>query len=80
MLCVFFFSYVLKINELKESKTLNNYDLMLEEVIITNSKESLVSSSMKDSKEGFKCISSLALKLIVMAEFKGYDNNRCLTY
>jgi hypothetical protein len=32
---------------------------------------------MKDSKEGFKCISSLALKLMVMVEFWAFDNNQC---
>jgi len=34
---------------------------------VVNFKESPMSSSMRDSKEGFKCISSLALKLMVMA-------------
>jgi hypothetical protein len=58
---------------LKESKTLNNYDLILK-AIVANFKESLMPSSMKDSKEGLKCISSLALKLIVMVEFKTSDN------
>jgi hypothetical protein len=72
MLCVFFSSYVLKIDELKESKTLNNYDLILK-AIVANFKESLMPSSMRDSK-GLKCISSLALKLIVMVEFKTSDN------
>jgi hypothetical protein len=28
---------------------------------------------MMDSKKGFKCISSLALKLMVMAKFKAFD-------
>jgi hypothetical protein len=79
ILCVFFFSYVFKTKKSKESKTLNNYDLMLE-AIVANLKKSLVSSSTRNSKEGFKCISSLALKLSVMAEFKASDNNQCLAY
>jgi hypothetical protein len=33
---------------------------------------------MKDSKEGVKCISSVALELMVMVEFKAFDNNQCL--
>jgi hypothetical protein len=48
--------------------------------IVANSIESFMSSSMRDSKEGFKCISSLALKLIVMAEFRASNNNQCLAY
>jgi hypothetical protein len=32
---------------------------------------------MKDSKKGFKCISSLALELMVMAKFKAFHNNQC---
>ncbi len=60
-------------------KNLNNYDLMLE-AIVANCKKSLLSSSMRDSKEGFKCISSFALKLIVMVEFRASDNNQCLAY
>jgi hypothetical protein len=34
---------------------------------VINFKESPMSSSIRDSKEGFKCISSLALKLTMMA-------------
>jgi hypothetical protein len=45
---------------------------------VANSKESLVSSSTRDSKEGLKCISSLVLELMVMVEFKAFDNNQCL--
>jgi hypothetical protein len=52
-----FSSYVLK-NQRKESKTPNTFDLMLE-ARVANSKKNLMSSSMRDSKEGFKCISSL---------------------
>ncbi len=37
-----------------------------------------MSSSMKDSKEGLKCISSLALDNMVMEKFRAYDNNQCL--
>jgi hypothetical protein len=77
MFCVFFSSYVLK-NERKEPQTPNIFDLMLE-AKVANSKESLMSSFMKDSKEGLKCISSLVLKLIVMVEFKAFDNNQCPT-
>jgi len=47
-------------------------------VKIVNSKESSMSSSMKDSKEGHKYISSLALELMVMAKFKAFNNNQCL--
>jgi hypothetical protein len=36
-----------------------------------------LSSSMKDSKKGFKCISSFALELMVMENFKTFDNNQC---
>jgi hypothetical protein len=57
-LCVFFSSYVFN-NEKKESKTPNTFDLMLKVKVVT-SKESPMSSSMKDSKKGLKCISSLA--------------------
>jgi hypothetical protein len=76
MLCAFFSSYVFK-NEMKESKTPNIFDLMLE-VRVANFKESLISSSMRDSKEGFKCISFLALELMVMVEFWAFDNKQCL--
>jgi hypothetical protein len=48
-------------------------------VRVANSKESLVSSSMRDSKEGLKCISSLSLELMVTVEFKAFDNIQCLT-
>jgi hypothetical protein len=48
ILFVFFFSYVLQ-NERKESKTPNTFNLMLETKVV-NSKESPMSSSMKDSK------------------------------
>jgi len=65
MLYVFFSSYVVK-NERKESKTSTTFGLMLEAKVV-NSKENPTSSFMRDSKEGFKCISSLALKLMVMA-------------
>ncbi len=65
MLYVFFSSYVVK-NERKESKTSNTFGLMLEASIV-NFFKSPMSSSTRDSKEGFKCISSLALKLMVMA-------------
>jgi len=75
-LCVFFSSYVFN-NERKESKTPNIFDLMLK-AIVANFKESLVSSSMKDSKEGFKCISSLDLELMLMEKFKAFNNNQCL--
>jgi hypothetical protein len=54
MLYVFFSSYVLK-NERKEFKTPNTFNLMLEAKVV-NFNETLMSSSMKDSKEGFKCI------------------------
>jgi hypothetical protein len=37
-----------------------------------------MSSSMRDLKEGFKCISSLALELMVMVEIKAFDNYQCL--
>jgi hypothetical protein len=47
-------------------------------VRVTNSKDCLVSSSMKGSKEGLKCISSLALEFMVMVEFRAFDNNQCL--
>jgi hypothetical protein len=67
MLCVFFSSYVFK-NEKKASKTPNTFDLMLEAKVV-NFKKSPILSSMKDSKEGLKCISSLALELIVIVEF-----------
>jgi len=73
MLCVFFSSYVLK-NERKESKTPNNFNLMLEAKVV-DFKNNLLSSSMRDSKKGFKCISSLALELMVMEKFKAFDNN-----
>jgi hypothetical protein len=36
-----------------------------------------VSSSMRNSKESFKCISSLALEFMVMVEFRAFDNNQC---
>ncbi len=62
---------------MKESKTPNIFDLMLE-VRVANFKESLISSSMRDSKEGFKCISFLALELMVMVEFWAFDNKQCL--
>jgi hypothetical protein len=65
MLYVFFSSYVIK-NERKESKTPNTFGLMLEASVV-NFLKSPMSSSTRDSKEGFKCISSLALKLMVMA-------------
>jgi hypothetical protein len=42
---------------------------------VANFKENLMSSSMKHSKKGFKCIPSLALELMVMAKFKAFDNN-----
>jgi hypothetical protein len=45
-------------------------------VRVSNSKDCLVSSSMEDSK-GLKCISSLALELMVMVEFRAFDNNQC---
>jgi hypothetical protein len=48
------------------------------ETRVVNSKESPMSSSMKDSKEGLKCISSLALDNMVMEKFRAYDNNQCL--
>jgi hypothetical protein len=54
MLCVFFFSYVLK-NERKVFKTPNISNLMLE-MRVVNLKKIPVSSSMKDSKKGLKCI------------------------
>jgi hypothetical protein len=76
MLCVFFSSDVLK-NERKKSKTPNTSDLMLE-TKVTNCKKIPMSSSMKDSKKGLKCISSLVLKLMVMVEFKASDYNQCL--
>ncbi len=47
------------------------------EAKIVNFKDNLLSSSMKDSKKGFKCISSLALELMVMAKFKAFHNNQC---
>jgi hypothetical protein len=47
-------------------------------VRVVNSKESIMSSSMRDSKESLKCISSLTLELMVMVEFKAFDNNQCL--
>jgi hypothetical protein len=72
-MCIFS-SYVLK-NERKKSKTPNNFDLMLEARIVY-SKESPMLSSLKDSKEGLKCISSLVLKLMVMAKFKASNNNQ----
>jgi hypothetical protein len=75
-MCVFFSSYVLN-NERKESKTPNTFDLMLK-VRVIHYKESPMSSSMKDSKEGLKCISSLALELMVMAKFKAFNNNQCI--
>jgi hypothetical protein len=74
MLCVLFSSCVLKY-ERKESKAPNNFDLMLE-ARVANSKKSPMLSSMRDSKEGLKCISSLALKLMVMAKFKASNNNQ----
>jgi hypothetical protein len=36
-----------------------------------------MSSSMRASKEGLKCISSLALKLMVITKFKASNNNQC---
>jgi hypothetical protein len=48
------------------------------EIKVANSKESPMSSSMKDSKEGLKCISSLVLDNMVMAKFKASNNNQCL--
>jgi hypothetical protein len=45
---------------------------------VVNFKDGLLSSSMRDSKKGFKWISSLALELMVMAKFKAFDNNQCL--
>jgi hypothetical protein len=45
------------------------------EAKVANSKKNLVSSSMKDSKKGFKCIPSLTLELMVMAKFRASDNN-----
>jgi hypothetical protein len=75
MLCVFFSLYVLK-NERKESKTPNNFNLVLKARIV-NFKDSLLLSSMKDSKKGFKHILSLILELMVMAKFMAFDNNQC---
>jgi len=74
MLCVFFSSYIFK-NERKEAKIPNTSNLMLETKVV-NFKESQVSSSTRNSK-GLKCISSLALELMVMAIFKPFDNNQC---
>jgi hypothetical protein len=34
-------------------------------------------SFMRDSKEGFKYISSLALELMAMEKFKTFNNNQC---
>jgi hypothetical protein len=42
---------------------------------VVNFKKTLVSSSMRDSKGGFKCTSSLALEFMVMVEFRAFDNN-----
>jgi hypothetical protein len=56
MLRAFFSSYVLK-NKRKESKTPNTSNLTLKAKVV-NFKENPMSSSMRVSKEGFKCISS----------------------
>jgi hypothetical protein len=77
MLHAFFSSYVLK-NERKEYKTPNTSNLMLEAKVV-NFKESPMSSSMQVSKDGFKCISSLDLKLMVITKFKAFNNNQCPT-
>ncbi len=45
------------------------------EAKVVNFKNNLLSSSMKDSKKGLKCISSLALEFMVMEKFKAFDNN-----
>jgi hypothetical protein len=47
------------------------------EIKVANSKKSPMSSSMKDLKEGLKCISSLVLDNMVMAKFKASNNNQC---
>jgi hypothetical protein len=49
------------------------------EAKVAKCEKSPMSSFMKDSKEGLKCISSLVLKLMVMVEFKASDYNQCLT-
>jgi hypothetical protein len=77
MLCIFFPSYVLK-NERKKSKTPNISDLMLEARVVSSLKNPML-SFMRDSNEGPKYISSLDLKLMVMADFKVSDNNQCPT-
>jgi hypothetical protein len=46
------------------------------ETKVVNLKENQVSSSTRVFK-GFKCISSLALELMVMAKFEPFDNNQC---
>jgi hypothetical protein len=61
---------------MKESETPNTSNLMLEARIV-NSKKTPVSSSMRDSKKCFKCISSLALEVMVMVEFRAFDNKQC---
>jgi hypothetical protein len=48
------------------------------EARIVDFQHNLLSSSMKDSKKGFKCNSSLALELKVMEKFKAFDNIECL--
>jgi hypothetical protein len=61
-------------DERKESKTSNTYNLMLE-ARLANSKDISESSSIKNSKEGFALISSLALDIMIV-EFKALDNNQ----
>jgi hypothetical protein len=65
VMCILLF---ICLQERKESKTPNTFDLMLE-ARVANFSKSPISSSMKDSNKGFKCISSLALELMVMVEF-----------
>jgi hypothetical protein len=73
--CYVFSSYVFK-NERKESKTPNTFDLMLE-VRVVNFCDNPMLSSMRDSKEGLKFISSLALELTLMVNFREFNNNQC---
>jgi hypothetical protein len=44
---------------------------------VGNFNDSPILSSMRDSKEGLKFISSLALKLMLMVEFRACNNNQC---
>ncbi len=48
------------------------------EAKVVDSNDSPMLSSMRYSKEGLKFISSLALKLNLMAKFKASNNNQCL--